>query len=100
MLTSLPGVLQPRTDYSRTQLWRIVAGLIVFGVAFGYAEAGVVAYLHFIYNPLRLQLYPGASGQIFPLLSMEQLRWLGPEHIRLLKTEVGREAATGAIALR
>lgn len=81
-------------DNSRTQFWRIAAGLIVFGVAFGYVEAAVVSYLRYIYDPLRLHFYPGSSGQLFPLLSLEQLRRLGPEHIRLLKTEVGREAAT------
>jgi hypothetical protein len=67
---------------------------MIFGVAFGYVEAAVVAYLRALYDPLRAQFYPGTSGQIFPLLTIEQLRQLGPEHIRLLETELGREAAT------
>jgi hypothetical protein len=87
-------VLRPQANNCHTQFWKIVVALIVFGIAFGYVEAAIVAYLRYLYNPLRLQFYPGTSGQIFPLLSIEQLRQLGPEHVRLLKTELGRELAT------
>jgi hypothetical protein len=79
---------------SRAELWRVVAGLVVFSVAFGYVEAAVVAYLRSIYTPLRVHFYPGSSGEVFPLLSLEQLRILGPEHVVRLKTELGRELAT------
>jgi hypothetical protein len=79
---------------SRAELWRVVAGLVVFSAAFGYVEAAVVAYLRSIYTPLRVHFYPGSSGEVFPLLSLEQLRILGPEHVVRLKTELGRELAT------
>jgi hypothetical protein len=84
----------PKEARSKTQFWRIVAGLVIFGIAFGYVEAAVVAYLRAIYNPLRLHFYPGTADELFPLLSFEQLRLLGPEHIMRLKTEIGRELAT------
>lgn len=73
---------------------RILAGLVLFSAAFGYVEAAVVAYLRTIYNPLRAQFYPGNSGDLFPLLSIQQLQSLGPEHIVRLKIELGRELAT------
>jgi hypothetical protein len=73
---------------------RILTGLVLFSAAFGYIEAAVVAYLREIYNPLRAHFYPGASGDLFPLLSLQQLQTLGPEHLLRLKIEVGRELAT------
>jgi hypothetical protein len=79
---------------SRADLWRVVAGLVIFSAAFGYVEAAVVAYLRSIYTPLRAHFYPGSSSELFPLLSLEQLRILGPEHVVRLKTELGRELAT------
>jgi hypothetical protein len=83
------GIVRPRVE-----LWRIVAGLLIFSAAFGYVEAAVVAYLRSIYTPLRVHLYPRSSGELFPLLSVDQLLILGPEHIVRLKTELGRELAT------
>ncbi len=74
--------------------WRIIAGLAVFAVAFGYVEAAVVAYLRSIYTPLRAQFYPGSGSELFPLLSVHQLTVLGPEHIARLRIELGRELAT------
>lgn len=78
----------------KRELRRVLAGLVLFSGAFGYVEAAVVAYLRSIYNPLRAQFYPGSSGELFPLLSLQQLQTLGPEHILRLKIEVGREFAT------
>jgi hypothetical protein len=74
--------------------WRVIAGLVLFSVTFGYVEAAVVAYLRTIYTPLHAHFYPGSASEIFPLLSLEQLRTLGPEHLLRLKTELGREFAT------
>jgi hypothetical protein len=66
--------------------------LVLFGAAFGYLEAAVVAYLRHIYDPLRAALYPNRTpGDLFPLISVEQL---SPQHLRLLGIELGREAAT------
>jgi hypothetical protein len=81
----------------------MIAGLVLFAVAFGYVEAAVVAYLRAIYMPLRTRFYPGSAGDLFPLLSLEQLRLLGPEHVLRLNVELGRELATllmlGGVAL-
>jgi hypothetical protein len=72
----------------------MIAGLAVFAIAFGYVEAAVVAYLRSIYTPLRAQFYPGSASELFPLLSVDQLRILGREHIARLNIELGRELAT------
>ena len=82
----------------------MIAGLVVFSIAFGYVEAAVVAYLRSIYAPIRLRFFPAeVAKELFPLLSLEQLRSLGTEHIARLKTELGRELATmlmlGGVAL-
>jgi hypothetical protein len=83
---------------SRGQWWRVVIGLVVFGVAFGYVEAAVVAYLRSMYAPLRAQLYPTVPpGELFPLLTLDQLIAFGPEHTTRLKIELGREFATLAM---
>lgn len=74
--------------------WRTIAGLVLFAAAFGYVEAAVVAYLRSIYMPIRLQFYPGSAGELFPLLSVQQLSVLGPENIARLRIELGRELAT------
>ena len=71
-----------------------MAGLVLFSVAFGYVEAAVVTYLRSIYLPMRMHFYPGSAGELFPLLTVEQLRLLGQEHILRLKTEIVREFAT------
>jgi len=39
----------------KPQLWRLIAGLVFFSLAFGYVEASVVAYLRSLYAPLRAQ---------------------------------------------
>jgi hypothetical protein len=83
---------------SRSEWWRVVVGLVIFGVAFGYVEAAVVAYLRAMYAPLRAQFYPSApSGELFPLLTLDQLSLVGPEHATRLKIELGRECATLAM---
>lgn len=73
---------------------RTIAGLALFAIAFGYVEAAVVAYLRAMYAPLRAQLYPKTAGELFPLLSLAQLRALGPQHVARLNIELGRELAT------
>jgi len=79
----------------RSTWWRIVAGVVLFSAAFGYVEAAVVAYLRTIYAPLHLHLYPRTlPNELFPLISVDQLRALGPEHATRLKIELGRELAT------
>jgi hypothetical protein len=74
---------------------RTVIALLLFGASFGYVEAAVVAYLRLLHEPARQQFHPGrGAGDLFPLLTMEQLRASGPEQQQLLAIELGREAAT------
>jgi len=74
---------------------RTVAALLLFGISFGYLEAAVVVYLRAIYDPIRQQLHPDREpGDLFPLISPEQLAAAGPENPRRLAIEIGREAAT------
>jgi hypothetical protein len=80
---------------SNVQWWRTVAGLLLFALAFGYVEAAVVTYLNAIYMPLRAHFYPALpKTELFPLLSLDQLRDSGAEYTTHLKTEVVRELAT------
>jgi hypothetical protein len=82
----------------RGEWWRVVVGLAIFGLAFGYVEAAVVAYLRAMYAPLRAHFYPTAlPSELFPLLTVDQLNAIGPEHAARLKTELGREFATLAM---
>src|SRR5215831_18658921 len=72
-----------------------VLALLLFGTAFGYLEAAVVSYLRLLHEPARVKFYPGrAPGDLFPLLTLEQVRAAGGEQSRLLPVEIGREAAT------
>ena len=77
------------------RLRRIVVGLFLFGISFGYVEAAVVIYLRALYEPLRQQLTPGRGpGELFPLVDRERMIAAAPETARLLQVEVIREAAT------
>jgi len=83
---------------------RTVLALLLFGAAFGYLEAAVVSYLRVLHEPARLRFHPGRpAGDLFPLLTLEQLRASGPVQTQTLPIEIGREAATivmlAAIAL-
>ena len=76
-------------------MYRMVSALLLFGVSFGYLEAAVVVYLRAIYDPIRERIHPGRGpGDLFPLISPEQLKAAGPENARRLAIEIGREAAT------
>src|ERR1700683_3586010 len=74
---------------------RVAAGLILFGISFGYVEAAVVVYLRAVYDPVRQKLRPERSaGELFPLITTAQLNHAAPEKSWLLGVEVAREAAT------
>src|SRR5262249_53496180 len=74
---------------------RVAAGLVLFGISFGYVEAAVVVYLRTIYDPIRQQVRPdGSPGDLFPLITAEQLRAAAPDKTWLLGVEVVREAGT------
>ena len=83
---------------------RIAIALFIFGTAFGYLEAAVVSYLRFLHEPARVRFYPHrAPADLFPLLTLDQLRASGQLQTQTLGIELGREAATilmlAAIAL-
>lgn len=74
---------------------RAVLSIVLFGISFGYVEAAVVVYLRHIYDPIRQEIHPDKpAGELFPLITTEQLKNKGPQHERLLLTEVCREFAT------
>src|SRR3984957_14641740 len=78
------------------KIWRrTAAGLILFGISFGYVEAAVVVYLRTLYDPIRRQVRPDRDAtDLFPLITSDQLRAAAAEREALLKMEVFREAAT------
>lgn len=83
---------------------RPILVLLLFGIAFGYLEGAVVCYLRALHEPVRLHYYPGRdSSELFPLLTLDQLRTAAPEQQKILAIEIGREASTmvmlAAIAL-
>ena len=82
---------------------RILTALFVFGITFGYVEAAVVVYLRSIYEPLRQSISPRPAHDLFPLITLPQLRAAGAENVSHFVTELAREAATilmlAAIAL-
>jgi hypothetical protein len=74
---------------------RTAAALVLFGAAFGYLEAAVVTYLRLLHEPARQRFYPGRSpSELFPLLTLDQVRASGSDQQSTLATEIGREAAT------
>jgi hypothetical protein len=80
---------------------RPVIAILLFGVSFGYVEAAVVTYLRPQFDAVRATFAPN-SHDLFPLLSPQQVRAAGPDTVRLVGTEIAREAATllmlGAVA--
>ena len=74
---------------------RVVVAVMIFGSAFGYLEAAVVTYLRQLHEPARQRFYPGRSvNELFPILTLDQLRASGAEQQGTLAVEIGREAAT------
>jgi hypothetical protein len=95
---------EPPHSSTRFNFLRAIAILLLFGAAFGYLEAAVVSYLRILHEPARLQFYPNRQpDELFPVLTLEQLRATGQEQQKTLVVEIGREAATmlmlAAIAL-
>lgn len=93
-----------QTHTGRSRFLGTVAILLLFGTAFGYLEAAVVTYLRILHEPARQLFYPNRPpGELFPLLTLQQVRASGLEQQRTVYVEIGREAATmlmlAAIAL-
>ncbi len=82
---------------------RQTLAILLFGISFGYVEAAVVTYLRPQFDAVRATFLPQSSGgDLFPLLSAQQVRAAGPGMVRMVGTELAREAATlvmlGAVA--
>ena len=82
---------------------RQIVAVLFFGISFGYVEAAVVTYLRPQFDAARAAVTAKDSGRdLFPLLTRQQVKAAGPEMVRMLGTEVVREAATlfmlGAVA--
>ena len=68
---------------------------MLFGVSFGYVEAAVVVYLRTLADPIRQKVDPAhPSGELFPLITREQMLAAAPDQSWLLRVEVAREACT------
>jgi hypothetical protein len=65
--------------------------VIVWAVAFAFVEASVVEYLRALYYPL------AKGGFSFPVLTLDQLKTMGGDHVNRLVIELGRELATLAM---
>src|SRR5260370_37671525 len=74
---------------------RIILAVVLFGAAFGHLETVVVSYLRDLHEPARQRFYPGRpSGDLFPLLTLDQIRQSCAVQPISLVIESGRESAT------
>ncbi len=79
---------------SSPSLWRPLVVLVLFGIAFGYAEAAAVVYIRATYDAVHLRVFPErAPGELFPLATVEQWSREAPSTVTPLM-EVGREFST------
>ena len=82
-------------DAHNPSIRRLFLALVLFGLGFGYVEGSVVVYLRGFYDPMHQRLYPqGAAGDLFPLVTLDQLKREDPAHYHRLFVELAREAAT------
>lgn len=74
---------------------RVLSGLVLFGIAFGYVEAAAAIYLRGQYAPIHHRVFPGRpSNDLFPLIPLDRLEAEDEQGMRWLAIELGREAAT------
>jgi hypothetical protein len=77
------------------ELWRRLALLVLFGIAFGYVEAAAVVYIRVMYEPIHQRFFSdGASDDLFPLVPTEQWAGAAPAPLRQPFLEFGREFGT------
>jgi hypothetical protein len=77
------------------RLTRVLIALALFGITFGYVEAAVVVYLRAVLAPLREGLlYDLPHDELFPMITLDDLRAARPEVMRIFWTELAREMAT------
>src|SRR5262245_46845863 len=74
--------------------WLLLAGLIGFGIGFGFVEAVVVVDLRAILSPLVGRTDPLSAGEVLPLVAFERLGRADPVASRLMRIETLREVAT------
>jgi hypothetical protein len=80
---------------SAPDLRRRLLLLVLFGVAFGYAEAATVVYIRVMYEPIHQRLFPDrAANDLFPFLSLERWSHEAPSYTQGPALEVGRELCT------
>jgi hypothetical protein len=72
----------------------LLAGLVAFGVGFGFVEAAVVADLRAILRPISRESGRTSADGVFPMLTIDQLGRDAPVAARLMRVETLREAAT------
>jgi len=72
----------------------VLTGLVLFGVGFGFVEAVVVVDLRAVLHPISRQTGRTSSDKVFPLFTLDQLDGADPVAGRLMRIEIGREAAT------
>ena len=75
----------------------LLAGLIGFGIAFGFVEAVVVVDLRAILSPLVSRTDPLSADEVLPLIAFDRQGRADPVAMRLMQIEVLREAATLAM---
>jgi hypothetical protein len=93
MSEASPGL--PPVAPGRASFRRVFWSLVLFGLAFGFVEAAVVIDIRAVYEPLHQRLHPSAEADdLFPALTLDDLRTAGPMHLKLLRVELAREAAT------
>jgi hypothetical protein len=72
----------------------LLAGLITFGIGFGFVEAAVVADLRAILRPISRHTGRTSADGVFPMLTIDLLDRADPVAARLMRVETLREAAT------
>ena len=72
----------------------LLAGVVLFGIGFGFVEAVVVVDLRTILTAVTGRTDPLSADEIFPMIPMDRLERADPATARLMKIEVLREAAT------
>ena len=72
----------------------VLAGLLVFGIAFGFVEAAVVVDLRAALGPSVERIAGHVADDPFPLIPFDRLATDEPAAARLLRIETLREAAT------
>jgi hypothetical protein len=72
----------------------LLAGVVLFGIGFGFVEAVVVVDLRAILSSATGRTDLLSADEIFPMIPLDRLERADPAVARLMKIEVLREAAT------